>query len=197
MNKDYIFKKGTNDKTFILLHGTGGSMQDLIPLATRLDGDANILSIKGRLEENGYSRYFIRFAVGHFDLESYYNESVLLANKIKELANKYELDLDKATVIGFSNGANIALGLIQNTDVNIKNYALLSVCYINHEKEIKNAYKSNILITKSNNDPYINLKNLSKLEDELTNDDHNVTVVENKGHLIDDISFNSLIRLYK
>lgn len=197
MNKDYIIKKGTNDKTFILLHGTGGSMFDLIPLATKVDSNASILSIKGRLDENGYSRYFIRHSVGNFDLDSYYNESILLSTKIKELSNKYDIDLSKATLIGFSNGANIGLGLIQNTDIKIKNYALLSVCYINPKVDFNNNYKSNILITKSNKDPYINIKNLELLEERLSNDGHALTVVNNKGHLIDDISLNSLIKFYE
>ena len=37
--------------TFLLLHGTGGNEEDLIPLAYKLDKDAAILSPKGKVLE--------------------------------------------------------------------------------------------------------------------------------------------------
>jgi predicted esterase len=38
--------------TFLLLHGTGGNEQDLIPLAYELDQRAAILSPRGKVLEN-------------------------------------------------------------------------------------------------------------------------------------------------
>jgi len=54
--------------TFLLLHGTGGTEEDLIPLAYQLDKDAAILSPKGKVLENGITpRFFRRLAEGVFD----------------------------------------------------------------------------------------------------------------------------------
>jgi predicted esterase len=39
--------------TFLLLHGTGGNEQDLIPLAYEIDQRAAILSPRGKVLENG------------------------------------------------------------------------------------------------------------------------------------------------
>src|SRR5437762_2042551 len=56
--------------TFLLLHGTGGNEQDLIPLAHELDKSAAILSPRGKVLENGITpRFFRRLAEGAFDLE--------------------------------------------------------------------------------------------------------------------------------
>jgi phospholipase/carboxylesterase len=55
--------------TFLLLHGTGGNEQDLIPLAYELDKRAAILSPRGKVLENGITPRFFRRLAGVFDLE--------------------------------------------------------------------------------------------------------------------------------
>ncbi|GAE95105.1 carboxylesterase [Gracilibacillus boraciitolerans JCM 21714] len=64
----HIFKEGKSLKgpTFLLLHGTGGSENDLLPLAEIMDPDANILSVRGSVSENGMARFFKRLAEGGF-----------------------------------------------------------------------------------------------------------------------------------
>jgi predicted esterase len=50
---------------FLLLHGTGGNEQDLIPLAYKLDKRAAILSPRGKVLENDVApRFFRRLAEG-------------------------------------------------------------------------------------------------------------------------------------
>lgn len=53
----HIFQKGKDPKkpTLLLLHGTGGTEQDLLPLAEKIDPDANVLSVRGNVLENKYS----------------------------------------------------------------------------------------------------------------------------------------------
>ena len=56
--------------TFLLLHGTGGNEEDLIPLAYELDKRAALLSPRGKVLENGVApRFFRRLAEGIFDIE--------------------------------------------------------------------------------------------------------------------------------
>ena len=45
----HIFIKGSNQgrPTLLLLHGTGGNEQDLLPLANIIDREANVLSVRG------------------------------------------------------------------------------------------------------------------------------------------------------
>lgn len=67
----HIFNKGKDPHkpTLLLLHGTGGSELDLLPLAGRIDGDASVLSVRGNVLENGMPRFFKRLAEGIFDDE--------------------------------------------------------------------------------------------------------------------------------
>jgi phospholipase/carboxylesterase len=68
---DFIheFVAGKSDRTILLLHGTGGSERDLIPLGHELDPEASLLSPRGKILENGMPRFFRRLAEGIFDLE--------------------------------------------------------------------------------------------------------------------------------
>ena len=54
--------------TLLLLHGTGGDEQDLLPLGGLLPG-ANLLSPRGKVLERGMPRFFRRLAEGVFDIE--------------------------------------------------------------------------------------------------------------------------------
>ena len=56
---------------FLLLHGTEGDENDLIPIVKMLDiANASILTIRGKVLENGMPRFFRRLAEGVFDLEN-------------------------------------------------------------------------------------------------------------------------------
>ena len=55
--------------TLLLLHGTGGDENDLIPLAQRLLPGAALLSPRGRVLEHGMPRFFRRLGEGVFDLD--------------------------------------------------------------------------------------------------------------------------------
>ena len=51
MNKMiHIYQKGTNDKTLLLLHGTGGDEYDLLKIGKIIDDQANILSVRGNVK---------------------------------------------------------------------------------------------------------------------------------------------------
>src|SRR6266496_448030 len=68
---DFIheFVPGIAERTLLLLHGTGGTEHDLLPLGRELDPNAALLSPRGKILENGMLRFFRRIAEGVFDLE--------------------------------------------------------------------------------------------------------------------------------
>jgi phospholipase/carboxylesterase len=99
--------------TFLLLHGTGGNEQDLIPLAYELDKRAAILSPRGKVLENGITpRFFRRLAEGVFDLEDLKFRTNELADFVIDASKTYDFDLQHVISVGYSNGANIAASML-------------------------------------------------------------------------------------
>ena len=122
----HVYEHGTNDQTIILLHGTGGNEYDLIPLGKHIDSHANILSIRGNVQEYGMPRFFKRLAMGVFDLESLAEETENLYQFIQESAVNYRFSLEKTTVIGYSNGANITSSMMLSYDRPFKKCYLIT-----------------------------------------------------------------------
>lgn len=101
-----------NGPTLLLLHGTGGDENDLIPLGRLLAPGAAMLTLRGNVLENGMPRFFRRFAEGVFDLEDVARRTVQLAEFLEEARAHYALADRPLIAAGFSNGANIASSLL-------------------------------------------------------------------------------------
>ena len=98
--------------TLLMLHGTGGTEHDLVPMAADLLPGAGVLSPRGKVLERGMPRFFRRLAEGVFDLDDLRQRTAELADFIGEAATHYRFDPARVTAIGFSNGANIAASLL-------------------------------------------------------------------------------------
>ena len=96
----------------LLLHGTGGNEQDLLPLAEMLLPGAGVLSPRGKVLERGMPRFFRRVAEGVFDIEDVKFRASELADFINDTAAKHQFSTRDLTAVGFSNGANIAGALL-------------------------------------------------------------------------------------
>ena len=99
-------------KTLLLLHGTGGNEDDLLPLGHTLDPQANLLSPRGKVLENGMPRFFRRFAEGMFDVEDLKKRTHELAHFVQEAADTYNFDPKRIIAVGYSNGANTAASML-------------------------------------------------------------------------------------
>src|ERR671912_819004 len=98
--------------TLLLLHGTGGDENDLLPLGRMLDERAALLSPRGNVLENGMRRFFRRLSMGVFDEEDLVRRTHELARFVEEATSEYGLDPQRLFAVGFSNGANIATSLL-------------------------------------------------------------------------------------
>jgi phospholipase/carboxylesterase len=100
--------------TLLLLHGTGGNEEDLIPLARQIiPSEAAILSPRGKVVENGmYPRFFRRLAEGVFDIEDLKFRTNELANFVNDASKAYGFDMRHVIAVGYSNGANIASSML-------------------------------------------------------------------------------------
>lgn len=98
--------------TLLLLHGTGGDENDLLPVGRMLDERAAFLSPRGKVLEHGMPRFFRRLAEGVFDEEDLVNRTHELAEFVEAAGNEYGIDPRRLFAVGFSNGANIAASLL-------------------------------------------------------------------------------------
>ncbi len=111
----HLFQPGTDPAAapLLLLHGTGGTERDLLPLARALAPGAAVLSPRGNVSEHGALRFFARLAEGVFDPAEVTGRTRTLADFISAATARYGLDPARLTAVGFSNGANIAAALLQ------------------------------------------------------------------------------------
>ncbi len=98
--------------TLLLLHGTGGNEEDLLPLGRELLPGAALLSPRGRVLENGMPRFFRRFEEGVFDVDDLKFRTHELNDFIRAAAQHYGVTKNKMVAVGYSNGANIAASLL-------------------------------------------------------------------------------------
>ena len=96
----------------LLLHGTGGDENDLLPLGEALAPGAARLSPRGKVLEHGRPRFFRRLAEGLFDVPDLIARTGELAEFVRAAAAEYGFDPGAVVGIGYSNGANIAASLL-------------------------------------------------------------------------------------
>jgi predicted esterase/catechol 2,3-dioxygenase-like lactoylglutathione lyase family enzyme len=112
--------------TLLLLHGTGGDEDDLIPLGRMLLPGAAILSPRGRVMEGTAARFFRRLAEGVLDQEDLARRTEELATFVEAAAVTYGFDREGMIAVGFSNGANIAASLLLRRPGLLRGAVLLS-----------------------------------------------------------------------
>jgi phospholipase/carboxylesterase len=98
--------------TLLLLHGTGGSEDDLLGLGGKVLPGAALLSPRGKVLEGSAARFFRRISEGVFDEEDLKRRAHELAIFVREACATYGLDDERIVAVGYSNGANIACGLM-------------------------------------------------------------------------------------
>jgi predicted esterase len=106
------FYPGETDTALLVLHGTGGSEDDLVPLGRELAPGAAILSPRGKVSEYGAARFFRRLAEGVFDHEDLVRRTHELADFVEAASQQYGFNPSKVVAAGYSNGANIAASLM-------------------------------------------------------------------------------------
>jgi phospholipase/carboxylesterase len=94
----------------LLLHGSGGDEHDLLPLAARIAPGRAHVSPRGKVNEDGITRFFRRADDGTWDLKDLRLRTGELADFVRQARGAYRLP--KPVVLGYSNGANIGWSLL-------------------------------------------------------------------------------------
>lgn len=181
----HIFQKGTDPKipTLVLLHGTGGTESDLLPLAQIIAPAASVLSIRGNVLENGMPRFFRRLAEGVFDEEDLLFRTKELGEFLDQAANEYGLDRQNMVAVGYSNGANIAGSLLFHHKNSLKGAILHHPMVPRRGVELPDLSGTPIFIGAGRNDPICPPQETEDLQHLLEGAGASVALHwENQGH---------------
>lgn len=181
----HIFQGGIDSSkpTLLLLHGTGGNENDLLPLAGMIDNQASVLSVRGNVLENGMPRFFRRLAEGIFDEEDLVFRTKELNEFLDEAAEKYHFDRNNVIAIGYSNGANIAASLLFHYRDALKGAMLHHPMVPRKGIELPDLSGKSVFIAAGTNDPICSPLESAELHSILENANANVQLHwENRGH---------------
>lgn len=196
----HIFNKGTDSQrpTLLLLHGTGGTELDLLPLAGIIDDQASVLSVRGNVLENGMPRFFRRLAEGVFDEEDLVARTSELNSFLDEAAAKYEFDRHNIVAIGYSNGANIAASLMFHNKDALKGAILHHPMVPRRGIDLPDLAGKSVFITAGTNDPICSPLESGELESLLQHANANVEIHwENRGHSLTPTEVEAASKWYK
>ena len=153
-------------RPLLLLHGTGGDENDLLPLGGMLAEGSALLSPRGQVMENGMPRFFRRLAEGVFDEEDLRRRANELADFVAEAREAYGLPAPVA--VGFSNGANIAAAMLLLRPEALAGAALLRAMVPLAEAPQANLTGKPVLILSGSADPIVPADNAARLAAMLT-----------------------------
>lgn len=110
-SKRFIYRfytpENASSELVILLHGSGGNEASLVPLASKVWPRATLLGIRGRVMQDGGTRWYKRITPVKFDQKDVRLEANAFVTSLTRLAEKKDLDLSHAIFVGYSNGANL------------------------------------------------------------------------------------------
>jgi len=150
-------------RTLLLLHGTGGNEDDLLPAGRLLIPGAGLLSPRGKVLERGMPRFFRRFAEGVFDIEDLKLRTAELANFVTAAAAHYHFDAAQVIAAGFSNGANIAASLLLLRPSILKAAVLFSPMVPLVPDPLPSLAGVNVFISAGRRDPIVPADNTERL----------------------------------
>ncbi len=153
----------SSSRTFLLLHGTGGNEEDLLPLGRQLDPTAALLSPRGQVLENGMPRFFRRLAEGVFDEEDVIRRAHELAEFVGAAAARYEFDPEQVTAVGYSNGANVAAAVLLLQPEVLAGAALFRAMVPLVPPALPDLAERRVFISSGEQDPIVPRENASRL----------------------------------
>lgn len=172
-----------SEQVALLLHGTGGNEDDLLPLASMLLPGASVLTLRGNVLEGPMPRFFRRLAEGVFDEADLALRTTQLAAFLPAAESAYHFDMAKLTAVGFSNGANIAANVLLHHPGLIRRSVLFRAMLPSEASPPRAAAGSRVYIGAGRRDPIVPAANVERLAALLRDSGADVTLAwRNAGH---------------
>ncbi|MDA7430857.1 VOC family protein [Primorskyibacter aestuariivivens] len=140
--------------TILLLHGTGGSESDLMPLAHRVNPRATLLGVRGRATEEGNNRWFRRFDAVTYDQADIHAEAEAFAAFVRGAMSGYGLDERRLCFVGYSNGANLLGAVLQLHPQTIRHAILLRPVQVLEDPPKADLEGASVLMLIGSRDPF-------------------------------------------
>lgn len=141
-----------SNELVILLHGSGGNETSLVPLASKVWPRATLLGVRGRVVQDGGTRWYRRITPVQFDQKDVRLEANAFVTFLSRLADDKELDLSNATFVGYSNGANLlAATMMLHPDL-VKRAVLMRSMPVLDNVPVANLTKARVLTITGEND---------------------------------------------
>jgi phospholipase/carboxylesterase len=150
----------------LLLHGTGGDENDMLPLGQALAPGAPLLSPRGKVLEHGMPRFFRRLSEGVFDEDDVRRRADELADFVDAAVKRYGIAAPVA--VGYSNGANIAAAILLLRPKVLAGAVLLRAMVPLSNPPHANLSGKPVLIISGQHDPIIPVSNSARLAALLT-----------------------------
>lgn len=150
----YHFTKPENGsgETIVLLHGSGGNEASLVPFAQQVWPRATLLGIRGRVQQDGRTRWYARITPVKFDQKDVRTEADAFVNFLTKLADEDQIDLSRTTFVGYSNGANLlAATMMLHPDL-VKKAVLMRSMPVLDQTPVANLTKAKVLVVTGSDD---------------------------------------------
>jgi phospholipase/carboxylesterase len=149
--------------TLVLLHGTGGDENDLLPLARMVAPAAAVLGVRGNVMEQGMPRFFRRLSEGVFDLDDLHRRTAALGDFLAAAGRRYEFSPSSLYALGFSNGANIAASLLLSWPGSLAGGILIRAMVPFEPDQVPDLSGHGVLLSEGRMDPLIPAANAERL----------------------------------
>lgn len=191
---EHLLINGT-DNLFVLFHGTGGNESNLLFLTGELDSHASVISFLGNVGTGKNRRFFNPLVNGKVNKQDY-------SERIDKFLKNWDLmDISKyknITFIGYSNGANFTLGLLEKRP-DIANTTILLHPSNFDWQFTKKPEKNKIIATTGALDLMAPAADVVKLKNQLLNigyDNFEIILLDS-GHELTEIEVEKLKGIYK
>lgn len=166
----------------ILLHGSGGDETTLLAFARPIWPQATLLGIRGRIVQNGETRWFKKITPTKFDQKDAVDEAEAFVKFLTNLGEEDRYDLQRATFVGYSNGANLLAVIMMRHPELVRRAVLMRSMPVLDSYPHKNLSKTNVLIISGKKDSLYSpfqpalsallTENGAKVDSEIVNSDH-------------------------
>ena len=162
--------------SLLLLHGTGGDEHDMVPVAEAIAPGAGLISPRGQVIENGSPRFFRRFAEGVLDVDDWRERSQALADFVASICAQHSISPSSLFAAGYSNGANIAQGLLLLRPEVLAGAILFRPMFITDDVPATHLSGRSILLLGGSHDPITPPEDLPQIAQQLEKHGADVTV---------------------